>query len=117
MSSAADQVLVPDDPLTIAARWLAAGEEVAIATVVRTWGSSPCPPGSRMVMTRSGRMAGSVSGGCIESEIAARAIEVLDAGQMRLAAFDVAEQLAWSVGLACGGAVEVMVEPLSSGRT
>ena len=102
----------PADTLSLAAAWLAAGEEVAIATVTRTWGSSPCPPGSRLLVTRSGRMAGAVSGGCIEAEIAARAVEALDAGALQIVSFDVAEQRAWSVGLACGGEVEVMIEPL-----
>ncbi len=108
--------MLPADTLATAAEWLAEGEEVAIATVTRTWGSSPCPPGSRLVITRSGRMAGSVSGGCIESEIAARALDVLDAGTMQLASFDVAEQRAWSVGLACGGEIEIMIEPLAAHR-
>jgi xanthine dehydrogenase accessory factor len=104
----------PLDTLGLAAEWLASGEEVAIATVMRTWGSSPCPAGSRLLVTRSGRMAGSVSGGCIESEVATRAVEALDTGAMQVVRFDVAEQRAWSVGLACGGEVEVMIEPLAA---
>ena len=103
------------DPLERAARWHAAGEEVAIATVVRSWGSSPRPPGSRMVVTRSGRMAGSVSGGCIEGEVTLRAIEVMDTGAPVLVRFDVSSERAWSVGLACGGVVEVLIEPLADG--
>ncbi len=103
---------LPDDVLRVAADWLRAGETVAIATVTQTWGSSPCPPGSRLVVTRSGRMAGSVSGGCGESEVVALALETLDAGSMRLVQFDVTEQRAWSMGLACGGEIEVMIEPL-----
>ena len=94
----------PADTLSIAAGWLAAGEGVALATGTRTGGRSAGPPGRRGVVPR----------GCIESEIASLAIETLDADAMRLASFDVAEQRAWSVGLACGGEVEVMIEPLSA---
>jgi xanthine dehydrogenase accessory factor len=101
------------DMLAVASSWHEAGEEVAIATVTRTWGSSPCPAGSRLVVTRSGRMAGSVSGGCIESEIVARACETLETGAAQVVLFDVAEHVAWSVGLACGGEVEVMIEKLA----
>ena len=86
---------------------------MALATVIRTWGSSPCPPGSRLAMTRSGRIAGSVSGGCIESEVSVRAQEVLDTGRSQIASFDVSEQTAWSVGLACGGEVEVLIEAVA----
>ncbi len=104
------------DPLALAASWHEAGEEVAIATVVRSWGSSPRPPGSRMVVTRSGRMTGSVSGGCIEGEVALQAVEIMDTGAPVLARFDVSSERAWSVGLACGGVVEVFIEPLAAAR-
>ncbi|HET9148343.1 MAG TPA: XdhC family protein, partial [Acetobacteraceae bacterium] len=89
-----------------------AGEEVAIATVTETWGSSPRPAGSRMAVTRSGRMAGSVSGGCIEGAVAEAALESLATGRPRLLDFGVTDERAWEVGLACGGKVKVFVEPL-----
>ena len=108
--AASDQEL-----LDLAAAWHAAGEEVAIATVTRTWGSSPRPAGSRLLLTRSGRIAGSVSGGCVEGEVAARAIEVLEGGRPSLIRFDVSAERPWQVGLACGGEVEIFIEPLSSG--
>ncbi len=101
------------DELDIAASWQAAGETVAIATVIRSWGSAPRLPGSRLVLTRSGLMAGSVSGGCVESEVAAQAEEVMRSGVPRLLHFDVSNDRAWSVGLACGGALDVFVEPLT----
>src|SRR5712691_9191202 len=91
--------------------WTRGDEQVAIATVVETWGSSPRPLGSRMVVTRSGKMAGSVSNGCIEGAVFEEAQKVLKAGQPKLAAFGVADDVAFSVGLACGGHIEVFVQP------
>jgi xanthine dehydrogenase accessory factor len=91
--------------------WRRAGEEVAIATVVETWGSSPRPLGSRMLVTRSGKMAGSVSNGCIEGAVFEEAQKVLKEGRGRLVAFGVADDVAFDVGLACGGHIEVFVQP------
>src|SRR6267378_853895 len=91
--------------------WTADREQIALATVVETWGSSPRPLGSKMVVTRSGKMAGSVSNGCIEGAVFEEAQKVLKAGKPKLAAFGVADDLAFSVGLACGGHIEVYIEP------
>src|ERR1700682_4328314 len=93
-------------------QWTKAGEDVALATVVETWGSSPRPLGSKMVVTRSGQMAGSVSNGCIEGAVFEQAQKVLKSGQPKVAAFGVADDVAFEVGLACGGHIEVFVEPL-----
>ena len=92
--------------------WTADHEQVALATVVETWGSSPRPLGSKMVVTRSGKMAGSVSNGCIEGAVFEEAQKVLKAGVPKLAAFGVADDVAFSVGLACGGHIEVFIQPL-----
>jgi xanthine dehydrogenase accessory factor len=92
--------------------WTKAGEEIALATVVETWGSSPRPLGSKMVVTRSGKMAGSVSNGCIEGAVFEEAQKVLKSGQAKVAAFGVADDVAFDVGLACGGHIEVFVQPL-----
>jgi xanthine dehydrogenase accessory factor len=94
-------------------KWSDAKEEIALATVVETWGSSPRPLGSKMVVTRSGKMAGSVSNGCIEGAVFEEAQKVLKAREAKLAAFGVADDLAFSVGLACGGHIEVFVQPMS----
>jgi xanthine dehydrogenase accessory factor len=91
--------------------WTRAGEEIALATVVETWGSSPRPLGSKMVVTRSGKMAGSVSNGCIEGAVFEEAQKVLKTGTPKLAAFGVADDVAFEVGLACGGHIEVFVQP------
>jgi xanthine dehydrogenase accessory factor len=93
--------------------WTKNKEEIALATVVETWGSSPRPLGSKMVVTRSGKMAGSVSNGCIEGAVFEEAQKVLQAGKPKLAAFGVADDVAFSVGLACGGHIEVFIQPLA----
>jgi len=92
--------------------WTRAGEDIALATVVETWGSSPRPLGSKMLVTRSGKMAGSVSNGCIEGAVFEEAQKVLKAGEPRVAAFGVADDVAFDVGLACGGHIEVFVQRL-----
>jgi xanthine dehydrogenase accessory factor len=95
--------------------WLAAGEDVALATVVATWGSAPRGPGSKMAVSSSGRIAGSVSGGCVEGAVAEEAQQVLAKREARLVHFGVADETAWSVGLACGGKIDVLVAPLDTG--
>jgi xanthine/CO dehydrogenase XdhC/CoxF family maturation factor len=102
-----------EDVLSQAAQWRASGEEVALATVTETWGSSPRPTGSQMAVTRSGKMAGSVSGGCIEGAVADAAMLTLDSGAPQLLDFGVTNERAWEVGLACGGKVKVFVERLA----
>jgi xanthine dehydrogenase accessory factor len=91
--------------------WTHDGEEIAIATVVETWGSSPRPLGSKMLVTRSGKMAGSVSNGCIEGAVFEEAQKVLQSGTPKIAAFGVADDVAFEVGLACGGHIEVFIQP------
>src|ERR1700694_1970623 len=94
-----------EDVLSTAAGWRAAGEQVALATVTETWGSSPRPAGSQMAVTRSGKMAGSASGGCIEGAVADAALENIGSGPPQLLDFGVSNERAWEVGLACGGKV------------
>ena len=93
--------------------WHQAGRGVAIATVVRTWGSSPRPPGSKLVIDDQGNMAGSVSGGCVEAAVVEAALETIGNGAPKLLEFGVSDVQAWSVGLACGGRVSVFVERLT----
>lgn len=101
------------DPLGAAVGWLTEGSAVALATVVATWGSSPCPAGSHLVVADDGRFAGSVAGGCIEAAVAEDALDALRDGKPRLCRHAVTNETAWDVGLACGGAVSVLVEPLA----
>lgn len=101
-----------EDVLDTAAGWAAEGERVAIATVTETWGSSPRPAGSQMAVTLSGRMAGSVSGGCIEGAVADAARQTIESGAPQWLDFGVTNDRAWEVGLACGGKLKVFVERL-----
>ncbi|MCY4452059.1 MAG: XdhC family protein [Immundisolibacterales bacterium] len=99
-----------DDVLETAARWRDAGRPAALATVVRTWGSSPRPVGSQLAVGGDGTFVGSVSGGCIEGAVVRAALEVIESGCPRMLEFGVTDERAWEVGLACGGRVEVFVE-------
>ncbi|HVB76194.1 MAG TPA: XdhC/CoxI family protein [Candidatus Nitrosotalea sp.] len=96
------------------AAWLAEGEQVAIATVVETWGSSPRPVGSHMIVSASGKMAGSVSNGCIEGDVFVASQEVISQGRGRLLEFGVADDVAFGAGLACGGHIELFVSPIEA---
>ena len=107
------QTLYADDVLEQAARWRAQGKGVALATVVSTWGSSPRPTGSQMAVDDSGAMTGSVSGGCIEGAVITEAAAVIADGKQRMLEFGVSDEQAWEVGLACGGKVQVFVEPVT----
>ncbi len=91
-------------------RWLAEGEPLAVATVIETWGSAPRGVGAKMVITSSGRFSGSVSGGCVEGAVLETGLEVLNSGQPELLRFGISDDVAWDVGLACGGTIEVFVE-------
>ncbi len=100
------------DILGIAQKWASAGHKVAIGTVIRTWGSAPRPAGSLIAIRDDGAFDGSVSGGCIEGEVIGRAQETITSGTSQHLEFGVADELAWSVGLACGGKVEIFLEAL-----
>jgi xanthine dehydrogenase accessory factor len=94
-------------------KWFDAGEQVALAQVVSTWGSSPRPVGSSMGVSSGSGIAGSVSGGCVEGAVVEAALEILKGAPARLLHFGVADETAWGVGLACGGSIEVFVTQLS----
>jgi xanthine dehydrogenase accessory factor len=95
-------------------RWEGDGDAVALAMVVQTWGSAPRQPGAKMAVSANGKIAGSVSGGCVEGAVVDAAKQVLGGGRPRLLSFGVSDENAWSVGLACGGTIQVFVEPLTS---
>ena len=92
--------------------WCGAGEQVAVATVVRVAGSAPRPVGARMIASSAGRMAGSISGGCVETTVYGEMMDVLGGGPPRLLHFGITEEMVWDVGLACGGVIDVFVQAL-----
>ena len=99
------------EPMRAALSWRQQGHGVAIATVTRTWGSSPCPPGSRLAVNEDGRFIGSVSAGCVEGQVIETAKEVIRDGIPRSLTFGVADETVWSIGLACGGEISILVAP------
>ncbi|MDJ0948397.1 MAG: XdhC family protein [Alphaproteobacteria bacterium] len=101
-----------DDVLATAAQWRDAGRGVALATVVSTWGSSPRPVGSQLVVDDQSRFLGSVSGGCVEGAVVAEALQVIADGTPRRLDYGVSHEEAWDVGLACGGKISIFVEKL-----
>ena len=98
------------DELTIAEAWMKAGKEVAIATVIETWGSAPRRTGSHLVIDEAGNFEGSVSGGCVEGAVVAEAMDVISSGEPKMLEFGVVDEAAWEVGLSCGGNIRVYVE-------
>ncbi|HEY0107222.1 MAG TPA: XdhC family protein [Rhizomicrobium sp.] len=108
MSTSADS-----DILAAATQWLGAGRKAALATVIKTWGSAPRQAGSQIAVRDDGAFVGSVSGGCIEGAVIAEALAAMADGKMRTLEFGVSDETAWSVGLACGGRIEIYVEPVS----
>ncbi len=101
--------LIPEAALA----WVWAGKAAALATVVETWGSAPRRAGSQMAVSALGEMAGSVSGGCVEGAVVLEAMEAIAAGVPRLLSYGVADETAFSAGLACGGTIRVLVEPVA----
>jgi xanthine/CO dehydrogenase XdhC/CoxF family maturation factor len=98
------------DPLDIAEAWKSEGRNVAIATVIETWGSAPRPVGSHLVIDADGNFEGSVSGGCVEGAVISEAVDVIESGAPKMLEFGVADETAWRVGLSCGGRISVYVE-------
>lgn len=101
-----------DDIPEVALEWHRAGKGAVLATVVQTWGSAPRPVGSQLAISGAGEIQGSVSGGCVEGAVIVEAQEVLETGGSRLLTFGVSDDEAYAVGLACGGTIRVLVEPV-----
>jgi xanthine dehydrogenase accessory factor len=91
-------------------RWIESGEDAVVATVVATRRSAPRPIGSSFAVSSSGAICGSVSGGCVESDVYDKAQEVLETGTPQLVTYGISDDQAWSVGLPCGGEIDVFLE-------
>ena len=100
----------------LALDWVRAGKKVALAHVIETWGSAPRPVGSMLVISSEAEMMGSVSGGCVEGAVVAEALDALEDGTPKLLEFGISDDEAFAVGLACGGRIRVMVEPVDHGQ-
>ena len=100
------------EELQKASAWLAEGHKVAIGTVIKTWGSAPRPAGSQIAVRHDGAFLGSVSGGCVEGAVIEAALAAIQDGRNRELEFGVTDQQAWDVGLACGGRIRILVEPV-----
>ncbi|WP_171121278.1 MULTISPECIES: XdhC family protein [unclassified Ruegeria] len=103
-----------DNSPETALRWYDEGKSAALATVVETWGSAPRRVGAQLVIAGDGRIEGSVSGGCVEGAVIVEALEAIDEKEARLLEFGVSDEDAFAVGLACGGTIRVLVEPIGS---
>ncbi len=93
-------------------KWRARGDEVALATVTWTDGSTPRPVGAKMAVNSKGEFAGSVSGGCVEGAVIDEALRVIKSGEPKLVQFGIADEMAWDVGLSCGGSIKVFIEKI-----
>jgi xanthine/CO dehydrogenase XdhC/CoxF family maturation factor len=102
-----------NDILKEAEAWKRAGRDVAVATVMETWGSAPRPVGSHLVIDGNGNFLGSVSGGCVEGDVITEAMDVIGDGRPRMLEFGVADETAWRAGLSCGGRIKVYVEKVA----
>lgn len=113
MADIASEIIDTHDVLATAEHWRKAGRDVALATVMETWGSAPRPTGSHLVIDADGNFEGSVSGGCVEGAVVGEALEVIESGQPKMLEFGVADETAWRVGLSCGGRIRVYVEKVN----
>ena len=94
--------------------WIDSGQQVAVATVVETWGSSPFQIGSKMIINEKGNFLGSVSGGCVETNVITECLELIkNKNSFKKIDFKVSDENAWNVGLACGGEMTVFIEKIN----
>lgn len=105
-----------DNTIETALAWRAAGKAVALATVIETWGSAPRPVGSQLVISGEAEIMGSVSGGCVEGAVVEEALEALKNGACAVLEYGVTQEDAFAVGLACGGTIRILVEPVGIGQ-
>ena len=103
-----------DTILETANSWIETNQKIALATVIETWGSSPCQIGSKMIVNEKGKFLGSVSGGCVEANVISECLELIkNKNSFKKIYFTVQDENAWSVGLACGGELTVFIEQIN----
>ena len=103
-----------DTILDEAISWIESGQQVALATVVETWGSSPFQIGSKMIINEKGNFLGSVSGGCVETSVITECLELIkNKNSFKKIDFKISDENAWNVGLACGGEMTVFIEQIN----
>ena len=112
MTESVSSPATSSDEIGSAEQWLAEGRKLAIATVIKTWGSSPLPVGSQLLIDDNYAFVGSVSGGCIEGAVIEEAQQVIKDGIAKLLKFGIDNERAWEVGLSCGGDIEIYLEPV-----
>ncbi len=113
MTEVVSETIDTHDVLATAESWRKGGRDVALATVMETWGSAPRPTGSHLVIDGEGNFEGSVSGGSVEGSVVGEALDVIDSGAPKMLEFGVADKTAWRVGLSCGGRIRVYVEKVA----
>ena len=106
--------LLKDKILQEAISWIESNQQVALATVIKTWGSSPFQVGSKMIINEKGNFLGSVSGGCVETSVITECLELIkNKNSFKKIDFKVSDENAWDVGLACGGEMTVFIEQIN----
>ena len=109
------KVSMSNDPIENALNWLEQGHKVAIATVVKTWGSAPRKAGSQLAIRDDGLMVGSVSGGCVEGDVVENALEIINTPySVKLLQYGITNDTAWEVGLACGGDIKIRIDSIQN---
>ena len=109
------KVSMSNDPIENAVNWLDQGHKVAIATVVKTWGSAPRKAGSQLAIRDDGLMVGSVSGGCVEGDVVENALEIINKpNSVKLLQYGITNDTAWEVGLACGGDIKIRIDSIQN---
>ena len=94
--------------------WIKSKEKVVLATVIQTWGSSPLQPGSKMIINEKGNFSGSVSGGCVETSVIKESIDLIKSKKnFKKLEFEVSNENAWNIGLACGGKIQIFIEQIN----
>ena len=103
-----------EEAIDAALRWHGAGTGAALATVIETWGSAPRPVGSQLAISEAAELVGSVSGGCVEGAVVAEALDAMGDGRHRMLEYGVSDDEAFAVGLACGGTIRILLQPVDA---